>query len=67
MYVNFATELEVQSKQLLEKVERAGSSLNDRHGDEVQSKYLRVGAAGFHTSSISDMDLASLLSTQSGD
>ncbi|XP_026197553.1 kinesin-like protein KIF25 [Anabas testudineus] len=44
VYVNFATELEVQSKQLLEKVERAGSSLNDRHGDEVQSLQARVAA-----------------------
>lgn len=42
VYVSFATELEEQSKQLLEKVEQVSASLNDQHGDEVQSKYLSV-------------------------
>ena len=40
VYMSFATELEEQSKQLLEKVKQASSSLNGHHGDDVQSKYL---------------------------
>lgn len=36
-YLSFATELEEQSKQLLEKLEEA-RSLHGRYGDEVQSK-----------------------------
>uniref|UniRef100_A0A3B5A5G0 Kinesin family member 25 n=1 Tax=Stegastes partitus TaxID=144197 RepID=A0A3B5A5G0_9TELE len=36
VYVSFATELEEQSKQLLEKVEQASSGLNGHRGDEFQ-------------------------------
>lgn len=46
VYVSFATELEEQSKKLLEKVEQASSSLNGHHGDEVQSKYLSEQSHG---------------------
>lgn len=38
VYLSFATELEDQSKKLLEKLEEA-SSLHGRHGDEAQRKY----------------------------
>lgn len=38
VYLSFATELEDQSKKLLEKLEEA-SSLHGRHGDETQRKY----------------------------
>ncbi|XP_018550041.1 kinesin-like protein KIF25 [Lates calcarifer] len=44
VYVSFATELEEQSKKLLEKVEQASSSLNGHHGDEVQNLQARVAA-----------------------
>lgn len=45
VYLSFATELEEQSKQLLEKVEQAGRSLNGHRGDEVESEYPeRVGS-----------------------
>lgn len=37
VYLSFATELEDESKQLLEKLEEA-RSLHGRYGDEVQSK-----------------------------
>ena len=40
VYVSFASELEEQSKQLLEKVEQASSSVKGHRGDEVQGKYL---------------------------
>ena len=40
--LSFASELEEQSKQLLEKVQQASCSLNGHRGDEVQSKYLSV-------------------------
>ncbi|XP_053737445.1 kinesin-like protein KIF25 [Synchiropus splendidus] len=42
VYVSFATELEEQSRKLLEKVEQA--SRNSRHGDEIQSLQERVAA-----------------------
>lgn len=45
VYVSFATELEEQSKQLLEKVEQANSSLNGHSEDGFQSKYLN-GTSG---------------------
>lgn len=38
VYLSFATELENQSKQLLEKLEEA-SYLHSCYGDEVKSKY----------------------------
>lgn len=38
-HLSFATELEDQSKVLVEKLEQA-SSLHSHYGDEVQSKYL---------------------------
>ncbi|XP_044025713.1 kinesin-like protein KIF25 isoform X2 [Siniperca chuatsi] len=44
VYLSFATELEEQSKQLLEKVEQASCSLNGHHGDEVQNLQARVAA-----------------------
>ncbi|KAK2890151.1 hypothetical protein Q8A73_018451 [Channa argus] len=44
IYVNFANELEVQSKQLLKKVEEANSALKDYKGDEVQDLQARVEA-----------------------
>ncbi|XP_070782499.1 kinesin-like protein KIF25 [Enoplosus armatus] len=44
VYLSFATELEEQSKQLLEKVEQASCSLNGRRGDEVQNLQARVAA-----------------------
>lgn len=40
IYVSFATELEEQSKQLLEKVEQASSGLNGHRRDELQSECL---------------------------
>lgn len=40
VYLSCATELEEQSKQLLEKLEQASGSLQSRDGDEVQSEYL---------------------------
>jgi len=40
VYFTFSSELEEQSKQLLEKVEQASCSLNGHRGDEVQSEYL---------------------------
>lgn len=46
VYLTFATELEEQSKQLLEKVEQASCSLNGHRGDEIQSKYLECVAPG---------------------
>ncbi len=45
VYLSFTTELEEQSKELLEKVEQASCSLNGHRADEVQSKYLRFCAA----------------------
>lgn len=39
VYLSFATELEGQSKELLEKLEQA-SALHSHYGDEVQSKYV---------------------------
>ncbi len=42
VYFSFATELEEQSKLLLEKVKQASCSLNGHRGDEIQSKYLSV-------------------------
>nr|XP_019953321.1 PREDICTED: kinesin-like protein KIF25 isoform X1 [Paralichthys olivaceus] len=44
VYVSFATELEEQSKQLLEKVEQVGSSQKGHRGDEVQDLQARVAA-----------------------
>ncbi|XP_062267802.1 kinesin-like protein KIF25 [Platichthys flesus] len=44
VYVSFASELEEQSKQLLEKVEQASSSMKDHSGDEVQDLQARVAA-----------------------
>ncbi|KAM7367882.1 hypothetical protein PAMP_014150 [Pampus punctatissimus] len=44
VYVSFATELEEQSKQLLEKVGQAGSTLNGHCADEVQNLQTRVAA-----------------------
>ncbi|XP_025754666.1 kinesin-like protein KIF25 isoform X3 [Oreochromis niloticus] len=44
VYVSFATELEEQSKQLLEKVEQANSSLNGHSEDEFQNLQVRVAA-----------------------
>ncbi|KAG7509475.1 kinesin KIF25 [Solea senegalensis] len=44
VYVSFSTELEEQSKQLLEKVERASTFLNGHHGDNVQDLQARVAA-----------------------
>lgn len=38
--VSFSTELEEQSKKLLEKVEQASCRLNGPSEDEFQSKYL---------------------------
>lgn len=42
VYLTFAAELEEQSKQLLEKLERAACSLQSHYGGEVQSEYLRM-------------------------
>ncbi|XP_038583196.1 kinesin-like protein KIF25 [Micropterus salmoides] len=42
VYLTFATELEEQSKQLLEKVEQASCSLNGHRGDEIQNLQTRV-------------------------
>lgn len=42
VYLSFATELEEQIKQLLEKLEQATCSLRSHYGGKVQSKYLRV-------------------------
>ncbi|XP_039982090.1 kinesin-like protein KIF25 isoform X2 [Xiphias gladius] len=44
VYMSFATELEEQSKQLLEKVAQAKSSLNGHHGDEVQNLQAHIAA-----------------------
>ncbi|XP_041815310.1 kinesin-like protein KIF25 [Chelmon rostratus] len=44
VYLSFATELEEQSKQLLEKVERASCSLNGHRADEVQDLQAHVAA-----------------------
>ncbi|XP_029352769.1 kinesin-like protein KIF25 [Echeneis naucrates] len=44
VYVCFATELEEQSKQLLEKVKRASSSLSSHSGEELQNLQTRVAA-----------------------
>ncbi|KAM3861100.1 kinesin-like protein KIF25 [Diretmus argenteus] len=44
VYVSFATELEDQSKQLLEKVDQASSALKCRHGDDVQNLQAHVEA-----------------------
>ncbi|KAI3363723.1 hypothetical protein L3Q82_001343 [Scortum barcoo] len=44
VYFTFATELEEQSKQLLEKVEQASCSLNGHHGEEVQNLKAHVAA-----------------------
>ncbi|KAM4633801.1 kinesin-like protein KIF25 [Polymixia lowei] len=44
VYVGFATELDDQSKQLLEKVDQASSTLNGHHRDDVQSLQARVDA-----------------------
>lgn len=38
VFVNSASELEEQNKQLLQKVKEAGSCLNDPNGKELQSK-----------------------------
>ncbi|XP_047430479.1 kinesin-like protein KIF25 [Mugil cephalus] len=42
IYVSFASELEEQSKQLLEKVEQASSGLNGHRRDELQNLQVRV-------------------------
>lgn len=42
VYLSFATELEEQSKQLLEKLEQASCSLHSHYGGEIQSKYQSV-------------------------
>ncbi|XP_067428727.1 kinesin-like protein KIF25 isoform X1 [Thunnus thynnus] len=44
VYVSFASELEEQSKQLLEKVGQASSTLNGHSADEVQNLQARVEA-----------------------
>uniref|UniRef100_A0A3P8S6W8 Kinesin family member 25 n=1 Tax=Amphiprion percula TaxID=161767 RepID=A0A3P8S6W8_AMPPE len=44
VYASFASELEEQSKQLLEKVEQASCCLNGHHGDEFQNLQDRVAA-----------------------
>ncbi|XP_071368205.1 kinesin-like protein KIF25 [Centroberyx affinis] len=44
VYVSFASELEDQRKQLLEKVDHASSALKGHHGDEVQNLQARVAA-----------------------
>ncbi|TKS75622.1 Kinesin-like protein KIF25 [Collichthys lucidus] len=44
VYLSFATELEEQSKQLLDKVEQAGRSLNGHRGDEVENLQAQVEA-----------------------
>ncbi|KAM9339655.1 kinesin-like protein KIF25 [Symphorus nematophorus] len=44
VYLSFATELEEQSKQLLEKVQQASCSLNGHHGYEVQNLQIHVAA-----------------------
>ncbi|XP_049445362.1 kinesin-like protein KIF25 [Epinephelus fuscoguttatus] len=48
VYLSFSTELEEQSKQLLEKVAQASSSLNGHHGDEIQN--LQAGVAALERS-----------------
>ncbi|KAM4713126.1 LOW QUALITY PROTEIN: uncharacterized protein kif25 [Anableps anableps] len=40
VYVSFASELEEQSKQLLQKIKQTKTSLNDPNGKELQIKYL---------------------------
>lgn len=42
VYVSFATELEEQSKQLLEKVGQASLTRNGHPADEVQGKNLNM-------------------------
>ncbi|KAG8011311.1 Kinesin-like protein KIF25, partial [Nibea albiflora] len=44
VYLSFATELEEQSKQLLEKVEQAGRCLNGHRGDEAEDLQAQVEA-----------------------
>ncbi|KAM3602629.1 uncharacterized protein V6R79_007710 [Siganus canaliculatus] len=44
VYLGLATELEEQSKQLLQKVERASCFLNGHHGDEVHNLKAQVAA-----------------------
>ncbi|XP_026174782.1 kinesin-like protein KIF25 [Mastacembelus armatus] len=44
VYVRFASELEEQRKELLEKVEKASSSINGHDGDEVQNLKGRIAA-----------------------
>lgn len=56
VYLSFATELEEQSRQLLEKLEQASCSLHSQYGGEVQSKYLKCVAPEVN------IDVASLTS-----
>lgn len=42
VYVKVSSELEEQSKQLLQKVKQANSSLKDSNGEDLQGKYLHV-------------------------
>ncbi|KAM4529544.1 kinesin-like protein KIF25 [Fundulus diaphanus] len=44
VYVSFASELEEQSKQLLQKVKKANSCLNDPNGEELHNLQARVAA-----------------------
>ncbi|XP_034756096.1 kinesin-like protein KIF25 [Etheostoma cragini] len=48
VYLSFSTELEEQSKQLLEKVQQVTGSLNGHRGDEVQT--LKAGVAALERS-----------------